>query len=78
MLRLTLIDKHIYKNRKINTTFNKRAMKGLIKLCTKDIHFNFNGTRYVEKDGDGFSVSTRMSHYPKIITTSSILETLCQ
>ena len=53
-------------------------MKGLIKLCTKDIHFNFNGTSYVEKDGDGFSVSTRMSHYPKIITTSSILETLCR
>ena len=53
-------------------------MKGLIKLCTKDIHFNFNGTRYVEKDGDGFNVSTRMSHCPKIITTSSILETLCR
>ena len=38
-------------------------MKSLIKLCTKDNHFNFNGTRYVEKDGDGFSVSTSISRY---------------
>ena len=26
-------------------------MKKLIKLCTKDVHFNFNGITYVQKDG---------------------------
>ena len=26
-------------------------MKELIKLCTKDVHFNFNGTTYVQKGG---------------------------
>ena len=40
----------IYDNREINTTFNKRQMKELIKLCTKDVHFNFNGTTYAQKD----------------------------
>ena len=26
-------------------------MKELIKLCKKDVHFNFNGSTYVQKDG---------------------------
>ena len=26
-------------------------MKELIKLCTKDVHFNFNGTTHKQKDG---------------------------
>ena len=26
-------------------------MTELIKLCTKDVHFNFNGSTYVQKDG---------------------------
>ena len=26
-------------------------MTELIKLCTKDVHFNFNGFTYVQKDG---------------------------
>ena len=54
MLRLTSINialKRIYNNREINTTINKREMKELIKLCTKDVHFNFNGTTDVQKDG---------------------------
>ena len=28
-------------------------MRILIKLCTKDVHFNFNGTTYVQKEGVG-------------------------
>ena len=28
-------------------------MKELIKLCTEDVHFNFNGITYVQKDGVG-------------------------
>ena len=54
MLRLTSINialKRIYNNREINTTIDKREMKELIKLCTKDVHFNFNGTADVQKDG---------------------------
>ena len=26
-------------------------MKELIKISTKDVHFNFNGTTYAQKDG---------------------------
>ena len=50
MLRLIFF-KHIYDNKEINTTNNKREMKECIRLCTKDVHFNFNGTTYVQKDG---------------------------
>ena len=30
---------------------NKRGMKELIKLCAKDAHFNFNGTKYAYNNG---------------------------
>ena len=66
------------KNRKINTTINKREMKSLIKLCTKDNHFHFNGTRYVEKDGDGFSVSTSISRYLHVEIEWAIIPKLSQ
>ena len=42
--------KCIHDNREINTIINKREMKELIKLCTKDVHFNFNETTYVQKN----------------------------
>ena len=42
--------KCISDNRETKTTINKREMKELIKLCTKDVHFNFNGTARVQKD----------------------------
>ena len=48
---IDIVLKRIYDNKEINTTINKREMKELIKLCTKDVHFNFNGTTYVQKDG---------------------------
>ena len=48
---IDIVLKRIYDNREINTTINKREMKELIKLCTKDVHFNFNGTTYVQKEG---------------------------
>ena len=54
MSRQMMIDsvfKRIYDNAEINTTVSKREMKELIKLCTKDVHFNFNGAAYVLKDG---------------------------
>ena len=51
-LDATIVLKHIYNNKEINTAINKREMKELIKLCTKDVHFNFNGATYVWKDGE--------------------------
>ena len=42
--------KHIFDNREITTTINNREMKELIKLCSKDVHFNLNGSTYVQKD----------------------------
>ena len=48
---IDIVLNHIYDNRKINTTINKREMKKLIKLFTKDVHFNFNGNTYAQKDG---------------------------
>ena len=48
---IDIILKLIYDNKEIITTINKREMKKLIKLCTKDVHFNFDGTTYVQKDG---------------------------
>ena len=48
---IDIVLKRIYDNREINKTINKREMKDLIKFCTKDIHFNFNWTIYVQKDG---------------------------
>ena len=47
---LDIFMKPYYNNREINTKRNKREMKELIKLCTKDVLFNFNGTTYVQKD----------------------------
>ena len=48
---IDIVLKLIYDNREINTAINKREMKELIKLCTKDVHYNFNGTTYAQKDG---------------------------
>ena len=47
---IDIVLKRIYDNGKINTTINKRTMKELIKLCTKDIHSNFSRTTYAQKD----------------------------
>ena len=43
--------KHIFNNKAINIAINRREMKELIKLCTRDFQFSFNGTTYVQKDG---------------------------
>ena len=44
-----IVLKRIYNNREINTTINNEEMKELIKFCTKDVHFNFNGTNMYRK-----------------------------
>ena len=43
--------KRIYDNREINTAISEREMNKLIQICMKDVHFDFNGTTYVQKDG---------------------------
>ena len=48
---VNIVLRRIYDNGEINTTINKREMKQLIKICTKDVHFYFNGTTYVQEDG---------------------------
>ena len=40
----------LFTNALLDFTIDKREMKELIKLCTKVVHFNFNGTTYVQKD----------------------------
>ena len=47
---IDIVLKRIYNNSKINTAISKREMKELIKLCMKDVHFNFNETKYVQKN----------------------------
>ena len=47
---IDIVFKHIYDNKEINTTIKKREMKELIELCMKHVHFNFNGSAYVQKD----------------------------
>ena len=46
-----IVLKRIYGNREINTTINKSEMKELIKLCAEDVHFDFNRSTYVQKNG---------------------------
>ena len=48
---IDIVLKCIYDNKEINIAISKREMEELIKLCTKDVHFNFNETTYVQKDG---------------------------
>ena len=52
---IDIVLKRIYNNSKINTAISKREMKELIKLCMKDVHFNFNETKYVQKNGVAMS-----------------------
>ena len=44
-----------YDNKGINIAINRREMKELIKLYTRDFQFSFNGTTYVQKDGASVS-----------------------
>ena len=45
-----IVLKRIFDNREINIKISKREIKKLIKICTKNVHFDFNGTTYVQKD----------------------------
>ena len=50
----TIIDiilKRIYDNNEINTSITKNEIKELILLCTKRVHFTFDGKTYVQTNG---------------------------
>ena len=48
---IDLILRRIYIDMEIDTTIPKREMKDLLYLCTKNVHFSFNGEIYVQIDG---------------------------
>ena len=41
----------IYTNHELTTSLNKKEMKELLLLCTKNVHFTFNGQIYILEDG---------------------------
>ena len=48
---MEIILKGIYDNTEINTSFIKKKMKEIILLCTKGVHFTFDGKTYAETSG---------------------------
>ena len=48
---IDIILKGIYDNNEINTSITKKEMKELILLCTKGVHFTFDGKTYVQTNG---------------------------
>ena len=47
---IDIILRRIYTNHEL-TTLTKREMKELLLLCTKNVHFTFNGQIYIQIDG---------------------------
>ena len=41
----------VYKKNEISTDMTKSEMKELLNLCTKSVHFTFDGNIYVQNDG---------------------------
>ena len=48
---INLILRRIYDNHEIDTNISKKEMKDLLILCTKNVHFSFNGNIYRQCDG---------------------------
>ena len=46
-----LILKRIYEDNEIQTNVKKKEMKQLLLLCTKNVHFSYNGIIYQQCDG---------------------------
>ena len=45
---IEIILKRIYDGNEINTCITKSEMKELLELCTKNVHFIFNGDIFVQ------------------------------
>ena len=48
---INVILRRIYDNSEIDTNISKKEMKDLLMLCTKNVHFSFNGDIYIQCDG---------------------------
>ena len=48
---IDLILKRIYDRKEIKTSISREEMKELLLICTKNVHFTFNGTIYTQNDG---------------------------
>ena len=46
-----VILQRIYTEREIETNITKKKLKDPLILCTKNVHFSFNGQLYLQKDG---------------------------
>ena len=56
---ISIIVKKIYDEGKIETDIPRNAMKELLLLCTKHVHFTFNGDIYIQLDGVAMGVTIR-------------------
>ena len=50
-LTIDLILKKVYQKKMIQTKLKKEELKELLELCTKEMHFTFNGKIYQQTDG---------------------------
>ena len=48
---INVILRKIYNNHEIDTNISKKEVKDLLILCTKNVHFSFNGDIYIQCDG---------------------------
>ena len=48
---IDLVLKRIYDNGELSTDITRSEMKEMLKLCTKNVHFTFNGDIYLRTDG---------------------------
>ena len=48
---IEIILNRVYKKNEISTDMTKSEMKELLNLCTKSVHFTFDGNIYVQNDG---------------------------
>ena len=50
-LTIDLILKKVYQKKMIQTKLKKEELRELLELCTKEMHFSFNGKIYQQTDG---------------------------
>ena len=48
---INIILRKIYNNHEIDTNISKKEVKDLLILCTKNVHFSFNGDICIQCDG---------------------------
>ena len=48
---IDIILRRIYTNHELKTSLTKKEMRELLLLCTKNVHFTFNGQNYIQVDG---------------------------